>query len=42
MKLLGKTYVDFGLIDQDLLNFLYPADTEEKIGSIMAQYNSYL
>jgi hypothetical protein len=30
MKFLGITSVDFGVIDHDWSNFLYPADTGEK------------
>jgi lysozyme family protein len=32
MKLLGITNVDFDVIDQNGLNFLYPANTGEKLG----------
>jgi hypothetical protein len=32
MKLLGFTNVDFDITDQDRSNFLYPADTGEKLG----------
>jgi hypothetical protein len=41
MKLLGITKVDFGIIDQRLINFLYPADTGENC-NVMAQYIIYL